>query len=133
MSRIQDVDDYARKWPQFDDDVVPPLLERYLAARKPPTILDAGCGEGSLVRALVRRKLVSERVLACDASSVRIARLDKPGTAVTAFVDDVEKLENVDTSSIDFFVSSQVIEHVDDERMLHTVARVTRPGGLVYL
>ena len=35
--------------------------------------------------------------------------------------------------SIDLFVSSQVIEHVDDARMIRAIERVTRPGSMVYL
>jgi len=124
---------YARSHPQFDDDIVPALLERYISSKSFPTILDAGCGEGSLVRALIKRSYVGERVLACDASSTRVAHLARERAPIHAFVDDVEELKNVKSGSVDFFISSQVIEHVDDVRMLNAVARVTYPGSLIYL
>jgi 2-polyprenyl-3-methyl-5-hydroxy-6-metoxy-1,4-benzoquinol methylase len=52
---------------------------------------------------------------------------------VSTFVDDVEELSNVATGSVDFVISSQVIEHVDDARTLTALARVTAKGGIVYL
>lgn len=127
-----DIESYAHKYPHYEDSTIPPLLERYLRARRPATLLDAGCGDGALVRAIVASGLVTGRVLACDASSTRLDRV-KGSTGVEAFVDDVERLEHVTTGSIDFLVSSQVIEHVDDAKMLRAIERVTRPGAVVFL
>ena len=127
------IDRYARAYPQLENEVVPPIVERWLANRRFATILDAGCGEGSLVRALVKSGRVHGRLLACDASAVRLAKLADMGEPVSTFVDDVEELRHVATGSVDFVISSQVIEHVDDVRTLDALARVTEKGGIVYL
>ena len=133
MTDPDGLDEYARAYPQLENDTIPPLVERWLAKRRFATILDAGCGEGALVRALVKSGHVAGRLLACDGSAVRLARLADIGEPVTTFVDDVEELRNVETGAVDFVISSQVIEHVDDARMLKTLARVTEKGGIVYL
>jgi len=85
------------------------------------------------MRALLKHGLVHDRLLACDASATRVSRLADLADRVRATVDDVERLRTIEPGSVDFFISSQVIEHVDDERMLNAIANVTRPGSIVYL
>lgn len=133
---IEDIEDYAQHHRQFFDDAVPELVRDCLArggGESITTILDAGCGDGSLARALASGgHLRDRRLLACDASASRVERL-RGVSGVEAFVDDVQELKHVADGSIDLFVSSQVIEHVDDGRMAHAIERVTHRGSKVYV
>jgi 2-polyprenyl-3-methyl-5-hydroxy-6-metoxy-1,4-benzoquinol methylase len=132
-----DVSEYARACPQFYDERVPPLLAELLAgapASASRTLLDAGCGDGGLARALLDSGLLRGRTLiACDASAERVGLLAGLAENVVAIEDDVERLSRVPSGSVDVYISSQVIEHVDDERMVEAMARVTHPGSRLYL
>ncbi len=133
MSPDPQIEQYAREHRQFFDDRIPDLVRECLRDPSIETILEAGCGDGSLVHALVGSGLLTGRLLrACDLSVERVERV-RDATGVEAFVDDVEALRNVPDGSIDLFISSQVIEHVDDRAMAQAIARVTHAGSRVYV
>ncbi|MGD8399193.1 MAG: class I SAM-dependent methyltransferase [Anaerolineae bacterium] len=88
------------------------------------TILDAGCGVGTYVRAF---RSFSPRVYGVDLDAGRIAEVtsDLPGLCQAS----VEALPYPD-SIFDAVLSHEVIEHVaDDRRALAEAVRVLRSGG----
>jgi len=131
---VSSIEEYARERPQLVGAPVPALLRRSLLASDARTLLDAGCGDGAVVQALLREGLLAGRTLtALDLSTTRLERLGSLPDNVRAVADDAETLATVETGSIDYLISSQVIEHVDDARALAAIARVTHPGSMVYL
>jgi 2-polyprenyl-3-methyl-5-hydroxy-6-metoxy-1,4-benzoquinol methylase len=135
MDSLDGIEGYAERHRHFFGDEVPALLRECLDADGIKTILDAGCGDGALVRALHDGGYLGEgrELWACDLSKSRVERVQRSGASVRAFVDDVEELREVPDGAIDLFVSSQVIEHVDDARMIRAIERVTRPGSTIYV
>lgn len=132
MNTDSPIEHYAQRR-QFFDERVPALVQECLRTEGARNVLEAGCGDGSLVHALSTSGLLEGRDFrACDLSKERVRRVHE-ATGVESFVDDVETLEHVDDGSVDVFLSSMVIEHVDDGKMANAIARVTRPGSRVYL
>lgn len=128
------IDAYATAHRQAEDLTVPGRVRTLL--RQLPndgTVLDVGCGDGMLLRAMAGALEAKHAQLrGVDLSPVRVERARARGAFEVA-VDSAETLETVDDASIDLLVSSQVIEHVDDARMAGAVARVMRPGARAYV
>lgn len=114
---------------------IPDTLERYLKGTPWTAILDVGCGDGATLYALNQLGyLKSKTVFAIDLSPKRVKRTQSISTEFSCYVDDACELRNIPSNSIDFLVSSQVIEHVpDDDAMIRQIARVLSEGGIVYI
>ena len=134
MGEPMDIEEYARRSPQYYRDTVPVLLGRYLDRSRYDCLLDCGCGDGSLLHALhVHGYLDKCRVLAVDLSPSRLGLVQAIRPGIVASVDNAEELATIPDRCVDVFLSTQVIEHVDDDRMVQTIRRVTKPNALVYL
>ncbi len=128
------IEKYAKMAPQYYTGEVPMLLINLLKYNHFETILDCGCGDGSLLYGLKNRNLIkTSRVNAIDLSKNRIALVKKISSKFHASVDSAETLETVKSNSIDLLISTQVIEHVDDQKMSITMKRVLKKSGVVYL
>jgi 2-polyprenyl-3-methyl-5-hydroxy-6-metoxy-1,4-benzoquinol methylase len=125
--------DYAKR-KQFYTDGVTPLLSDYLDRSTWNTCLDLGCGDGSLLNALEKQGyLAGKSVYAIDLSKSRIDLVKKINKDFACLVRDVcdTKLES---GSIDFLLSTQVIEHVEDDTgMVGEIHRILAAKGTVYL
>lgn len=129
-----DIEEYSKIAPQYYNNRIPPLLEKYLKDRRYATVLDCGCGDGSLLYALNNAGYLSEKsVFAVDLSSNRIELVKKISENIIGIVDSAEELSAIQDDSIDFFISTQVIEHVDDKKMIEKIMQKVRSGGIVYL
>ena len=119
----------------FYSDAVPALLAEHLGRSRPGTFMDLGCGDGNLLQALqARGMLEGVNVWAVDLSEERVAAVREACPAFHCLVASACDLPDVPDESVDFLVSTQVIEHVpDDAQMVREIRRVTRPGGTVYL
>ncbi|KKT13250.1 MAG: hypothetical protein UV95_C0003G0124 [Candidatus Falkowbacteria bacterium GW2011_GWF2_43_32] len=128
------IEEYARLAPQYYNGLIPLLLKKYLNSESYDSILDCGCGDGSLLYALDRAGyLKGKKILAIDLSRNRIEIVKKINGTINASVDSAENLETVADVSIDFFISTQVIEHVDDRKMIEAIKKKVRAGGIVYI
>jgi 2-polyprenyl-3-methyl-5-hydroxy-6-metoxy-1,4-benzoquinol methylase len=118
----------------FLTEWMPPLL-RQTAERSPPRVLaDLGAGDGGTLFPLDRAGLVGETIYAVDISETHIRQCRALSTKVRGIVSDVAHVEELADESVDAVVSSQVIEHLPDDRVLAPeIARLLKPGGWFYV
>jgi len=112
-----------------------PALLRAQAMAEPPRVLaDLGAGEGAILYALEQAGLVGERIYAVDLSERSLAVAAAVSPKVVAIVADVTAVAAIEDGSVDAVASSQVIEHLPDDRAFAAeIARVLRPGGWFYV
>lgn len=128
------IEEYARNLPIYYDTAIRPILKKYLNKTSFSSLLDCGCGDGSLLYALKHSNYFKNRKInAIDLSKNRIELVKKIDPQINAFVDNAETLSKIQDESIDFFISTHVIEHVDDKKMINTISRVVKKNGIVYL
>ncbi|QXJ21063.1 methyltransferase domain-containing protein [Actinomadura graeca] len=107
----------------------------YLTAHLRPglSLLDVGCGPGTITAGLARR-VAPGQVTAVDAAEIVLdeARNNAEGLGNVAFaVADVHALDFPD-GTFDVVHAHQVLQHVADPvQALREMRRVTRPGGIV--
>jgi SAM-dependent methyltransferase len=118
----------------FLTEWMPPLL-RQTAERSPPRVLaDLGAGDGGTLWPLDRAGLVAETIYAIDISAEHVALCERLSPKVRGIVSDVAHVEQLEDESVDAVVSSQVIEHLPDDRVLAPeIARLLKPGGWFYV
>jgi SAM-dependent methyltransferase len=118
---------------EIDDDpaygeVVLPLLLEVLEPRAGLRYLDAGCGEGRVMRAVVA---AGGRVVGVDPT---VELLEHAGSAGPVVADRLPRLAALRGTSFDGAYLSLVLEHLPDEREVFAgLARVLRPGGVLAL
>lgn len=136
-------DDQASWWqetytegadPEYVGEIIPLVLDELGACRR---ILDLGCGEGQLGRALLAMAGVEE-VVGVDPSlrQVQNGQRTDHGTGAGAeggtvrFVQGAGEELPFPAQSFDGILCCLAIEHADDaDRLLDEVARLLRPGG----
>jgi len=129
-----DIETYAERHPQLASDEVEAHLLEWIERTDFSTMLDVGCGSGRLITALASMGLLDHvSVHGVDLSQSRIDMFHERMPEVHLAVDDAESLRTVPDHTIDFLVSTQVLEHVDDIQMLAAVRRVLAPGGVAYI
>jgi len=119
---------------QFYSNEVPQLLSEYMKENPWNSLADLGCGDGSLLHALDQQGyLQGKSVYAIDLSRDRLDRVNKNNQDFTCLVSDACEI-NLNEGAIDLLLSTQVIEHVTDDReMVKEMYRVLHPSGTVYL
>lgn len=119
---------------QFLTDDVPPLLLNILGSNNWTSLLDIGCGDGSLLYALNNKGyLANKAVYALDNSHDRLRVVQDISREFVCFAGDACDIPVAD-KSIDILVSTQVIEHVlDDDAMVKEIRRILTDRGVVYL
>jgi SAM-dependent methyltransferase len=118
----------------FLTEWMPPLLRR-TAERAPPHVLaDLGAGDGGTLWPLDRAGLIAETIYAVDISPEHVALCERLSEKVMGIVSDVAHVTALEDESVDAVVSSQVIEHLPDDRALAPeIARLLKPGGWFYV
>jgi SAM-dependent methyltransferase len=118
----------------FLSEWMPPLL-RETAERSPPRVLaDLGAGDGGTLWPLDHAGLVGETIYAVDISAEHVALCERLSAKVHGIVSDVARVGELADGSVDAVVSSQVIEHLPDDRVLAPeIARLLKPGGWFYV
>ncbi|MBM7808015.1 SAM-dependent methyltransferase [Geodermatophilus bullaregiensis] len=126
-----DWDTYARTYRQLDDEsTVPPLLRRALDAAT-GRVVDVGCGEGALLDRLRDGYGDAWALVGYEVSDVRAELAREHGHTVLTSPDGTVPVED---AAFDVAAACHVIEHVpDDEVFARELARITRPGGYVYV
>ena len=109
-----------------------PVLDRMLEA-SPGPVLDIGCGEGNMAKALIRR---GHDVFGVDASEsgIQLASMDAPGRFFVMDIDGGRLPAELVGIRFNAVISVEVIEHLYAPRSLTALARkVLVPGGELIL
>ena len=120
----------SHRWRTVDNSAA--YLAPHLRAGQ--TVLDVGCGPGTITVDLAQR-VAPGAVLGIDVSAAPLdearALAERAGVAVTFAVGDVYALAAAD-ASYDVVHAHQVLQHLTDPvAALREMARVCRPGGLI--
>jgi len=128
------IEEYSKIAPQYYSDCISELLKKYLLNYNFTSFLDCGCGDGNLLNALFNNIfLIDKKVFAIDLSQNRIDLVRKINNKIIAMVDNAEEMNTIGNDSIDFFVSTMVIEHIDDQKMVNNINRVVKKNGIIYI
>lgn len=128
-----DIESYSHLAIQYYRQELPLLLLSNIPKNR-INILDCGCGDGSTISALINIIDLQSKLFAVDLSHQRIKLIKKNfGQRVIASVDNAETLSTVADKSIDLFISEQVLEHVNDHKMVSTITRVTKKNSVIYI
>ena len=125
-------DEHAQWWidgftdgadPEYVEQIIPLAVEELAGRHK---ILDLGCGDGQIARALAAQ---GSDVLGVDPTQLHIDVAIERGGGPRYLLGGATKIP-VDDSSFDAVVACLVFEHIDqmDEAMME-VARVLKPNG----
>lgn len=113
------------------------IFQRHMIAYKEAsklisgTVLEIGCGEGYGISELVQ---FSEKYIGVDKFDTYISEDIKKQNDIVFHKMEIPPLLNIEANSIDFVVSFQVIEHIqDDNYFLREIFRVLKPGGKLLL
>lgn len=125
---------YSKRF-QFYEKNIPSLLLKYIKSIKWESCLDLGCGDGSLLYALEQSGFFcNKRVYAIDISDFRLNLVRKINNKFLCFTNDACYMKDIVDESIDFLITTQLIEHVsDDEKLIKEIHRVLKKNGYVYL
>ena len=132
MDATNDWDDYAQLYPQIDNELdVPVLLRTALSLVKGRALIDVGCGEGGLLDAIRSEVGNAWDLTGFEISAHRGERAHQRGHRVLVSEDGRVPVAD---SSMDVVTSTHVVEHVpDDAGYVRELARIVRPGGVIYL
>ena len=118
----------------FLTEWMPPLLRETAERSTPRALADLGAGDGGTLWPLDHAGLVGETIYAVDISAEHVALCERLSPKVKGIVSDVAHVDELAAGSLDAVVSSQVIEHLPDDRVLAPeIARLLRPGGWFYV
>ena len=113
------------------------IYQRHLIAYKEAaklvsgTVLEVGSGEGYGIIELAPK---ADHYIAVDKYNTEINDELKKENNITFFQAEVPPLKGIGDNSVDFVVTFQVIEHInDDEMFLQEIHRVLKPGGKMIL
>lgn len=103
------------------------LMQKITDDLTPQSILDIGCGEGSLLKALgVLHPHAALAGAELAATAVTLARRTLPG----AEIEQLDVARGALPRTFDLVVCADVVEHIDnDEAALAHMAQMTAPGG----
>ena len=127
------IEEYA-KHTQFYTGEVPPLLAQLLSREDWDSLADLGCGDGALLSAMnTEGYLAGKSIYAVDLSQTRIDLVQKIDESFHCMQDDACHT-GLNDGSVDLLVTTQVIEHVDDDQdLVKEIDRVLSRSGTVYL
>ncbi|MGH2541326.1 MAG: class I SAM-dependent methyltransferase [Ardenticatenaceae bacterium] len=130
-------DEYLRQMEQetfsFYHHLVVPYLLRYVGDVAGLSVLDAGCGEGSVSRLLTER---GARITGIDISPrlVQLAQARDPQSTITYQVHDLSQPLPKYEQTFDVVVSNLVLNDVPDYRgFIATLGSMTKPDGRLVL
>ena len=95
------------------------IFQRHLIAYKEAakiisgTVLEIGSGEGDGIMEFAK---ISDNFIAVDKYKPSISKELKEQSNITFIQQEVPPLKNIDSESIDFVVTFQVIEHISDDK-----------------
>lgn len=125
-------DEHAQWWidgftngadPEYEEQIIPMAVDELAGCER---ILDVGCGDGQIARALAVR---GAYVLGIDPTQMHIDIANERAGGPTYLLGSATNLPAED-DSFDAVVACLVFEHIDEmDAAVAEVARVLRPGG----
>ena len=113
------------------------IFQRHMIAYKEAakivngTVLEIGCGEGYGISELAK---FSNKYIGVDKFDTFISDDLRNNYDIVFHKMEIPPLKNIDENSVDFVVTFQVIEHIqDDNYFLKEIFRVLKPGGKLLL
>ncbi|OQA93437.1 MAG: hypothetical protein BWY24_00455 [Microgenomates group bacterium ADurb.Bin219] len=132
-----EIDQYSKKFIHYYTDDLPSTIVKLVLNNKSfNSLADLGCGDGSILYALGKKKLLGQfsKIYAIDISKDRIANVKRIDGRIKCMVSDVCNISKIKNSEIDLIILNQVIEHVqDDELMIKEIERILKKGGIAYI
>jgi ubiquinone/menaquinone biosynthesis C-methylase UbiE len=128
--------EYSKNAIFFYEEEVPDLLIDSLKkiSTKSFNLVDLGAGDGVLLAALQNKDLIGPEtsITAVDLSPERCERLNGY-SGIEVVCSDVTSILQIPGKSMDYVVSTQVIEHVDESLFLKEIKRLMKDGGVGYI
>ena len=125
--------EYSERYIQsIENPKVPEHIKNLIKNNKIISIADLGCGDGALIHAL-KKEFQKVKVTGIDISPRRINALRSKFPKDKFYCKDVCNT-NLKKNSFDFIISSQVIEHVeDDKKLVKEIGRLLKKKGFVVI
>jgi SAM-dependent methyltransferase len=134
MTAAANFTEYSRTHRHVLTGWLPPLLADVSASWDVGTLVDLGCGDGTLISGFIGHGRLPSQVIAVDLSPLRVDAAMQLSPNIEGIVADATNLAEIPDGSVDAVVSSQVIEHVpDDSAVAQEVHRILKPGGWWYI
>lgn len=127
-----DFKNYSKTFLHFHTDEIPSLLLKYIQ-KKDMNLIDLGAGDGALLVGLRLGNFLtnSSKITAVDISEDRCNRLKDLN--FDTICSDVTSLPMIKDNSYDFIICTQVIEHVDEKKLLDEIKRILNKDGSMYI
>ncbi len=119
----------------FDKHALPKILHGYLQLG-PVSLADLGCGDGPWFNILYKDGFISpeKTVYAVDLEMERLKRVQDNFSWITVVPSAADEIPLIKTGSLDWVISTMVMEHVPDEpKYLREIARLLNPLGKAYI
>jgi 2-polyprenyl-3-methyl-5-hydroxy-6-metoxy-1,4-benzoquinol methylase len=129
------IEKYHGRFIHFDYGALPKMLIKHLK-EGPLEFVDLGCGDGPWFNVLSKLGYISRGcpVYAVDLDSNRLERVAKRFPWITIIVGSADSTLEIKDQSIDFIISTMVMEHVINEnKYLAEIRRLLRPSGKAYI
>jgi ubiquinone/menaquinone biosynthesis C-methylase UbiE len=126
---------YEERYIHFDFVELPKLLKNHLMPG-PLSFADLGCGDGPWFNLLHQKGFISDAcpVYAVDLDNARLERIITRFPWITTIIGSVESIPNIPNHSVDFVISTMVMEHVfNEEKYLSEVRRILKPTAKAYI
>jgi len=127
---------YSKHYIHYFSDCISPTLERELQKYFGKSVCDLGCGDGACLFALKKKGFLNKfsQVYAVDLSLDRLSMVQSVDKQIKVVAADACNMLEIPDESVDFIISTQVIEHVRDEReMVKEMKRILKKRGKLYL
>jgi 2-polyprenyl-3-methyl-5-hydroxy-6-metoxy-1,4-benzoquinol methylase len=98
-------------------------------------VIDVGCGDGSLLYSLQKLGYLDHfnEIWAVDLSENRLSSVKIISEEIKTVQDNAQYLTNIPDNHFDLVISTQVIEHVnDDGEMIKSLSRICSRGGNLF-
>jgi ubiquinone/menaquinone biosynthesis C-methylase UbiE len=131
----QNIEKYEERYIHFDFVELPKMLKKHLMAG-PLGVVDLGCGDGPWFNLLHRHGYISESrpVYAVDLDNNRLERIVSRFPWISVIVSSAESVPQIPDQSVDFVISTMVMEHVFDEgKYLLEIRRILKPDGKAFI
>lgn len=138
MDENQYFKNYSERHIHFYDLEIPDLLEKAVKSKNSRdfSVVDLGCGDGSLLFSLQKRGLFSnaEKIVGVDLSPERIKNLRENVKNVIGIASDACNVKELENEVFDVVISSQLIEHLpNDIDLLQEIRRLLKRDGVAYI